>query len=96
MQVTVYILLCSDGTYYTGLTRKDPTEREWEHNSKVVDGYTSTRTPVKLMFTEAYERVVDAIEREQQIKKWSRRKKEALIRGDYTALPDLASRPKRD
>ena len=95
MQVSVYILLCADGSYYVGLTRKEPEAREWEHNQRLVPGYTSTRTPVKLVFVETYERIVDAIEREQQIKKWSRRKKEALIAYDYEALPDLASRPKR-
>jgi putative endonuclease len=95
MQVSVYILLCSDNSYYVGLTRKAPEAREWEHNQKFVKGYTHSRTPVKLVFAEIYERLIDAIAREQQIKKWSRRKKEALIRGDYEALPDLASRPKR-
>ena len=95
MQVSVYILLCSDNSYYVGLTRKEPEAREWEHNQRLVKGYTYSRTPVKLVFAEIYERIVDAIAREQQIKKWTRRKKEALIRGDYEALPDLASRPKR-
>ncbi|MDB5505610.1 MAG: excinuclease subunit protein [Devosia sp.] len=95
MQVSVYILRCADGSYYVGLTRKNPEGREWEHNQKLIAGYTSTRTPVVMVFVETYDRIVDAIAREQQIKKWSRRKKEALIAYDYEALPDLASRPKR-
>ena len=95
MEACIYILRCADGSYYVGLTSKEPEERLWEHNNRIVDGYTSSRTPVELVCVERYERIVDAIEREQQIKKWSRRKKEALIRGDYEALPDLASRPKR-
>jgi putative endonuclease len=95
MHAYVYILRCSDDSYYVGSTQKEPDQRVWEHNERVVAGYTSTRTPVTLVNSEYYERIVDAFEREQQLKKWSRRKKEALIRGDYEALPDLASRPKR-
>lgn len=95
MNVSVYVLVCSDGSYYVGLTRKAPAEREWEHNQRLVPGYTATRTPVRLVYVEEYERIVDAIEREQQVKRWSRAKKAALVAYDYEALPDLASRPKR-
>ena len=93
---TVYILRCSDGSYYVGVTKKPIEARVWEHNSKIVEGYTSTRTPVAVVLAEPYERIVDAIARERQLKGWSRRKKEALIRGELTDLPDLASRPPRD
>ena len=95
MQATVYMLRCADGSYYTGLTKREVEERVGEHNAGVVDGYTKSRRPVELVFTETYERIVDAIERERQIKGWSRRKKEALIRYDYEALPALASRKQR-
>jgi putative endonuclease len=74
-------------------TKKPIEERVGEHNQRVVPGYTSTRTPVELVFVEVFDRIDEAIQREQQIKRWSRRKKEALIRYDYEALPDLASRP---
>ncbi|RYG57631.1 MAG: GIY-YIG nuclease family protein [Alphaproteobacteria bacterium] len=95
MEVTVYILRCSDGSYYTGLTKRDVEERVSEHNLGLIEGYTSKRRPVELVFTETYERIVDAIERERQIKGWSRRKKEALTRYDYEALPGLARRRKQ-
>lgn len=95
MEVTVYMLRCADGSYYTGLTKQEVEVRVWEHNNKVFSGYTSTRTPVELVFTEIFERIVDAIDRERQIKGWSRRKKQALIRYDYEALPELASRRRR-
>ena len=95
MQVTVYILKCADGSYYTGLTRMDAEARTWEHNNDPNDSYTARRRPVTLVFQEVYDRLTDAIARERQIKGWSRRKKEALIRGDYEALPDLSSRPSR-
>ncbi len=95
MQVTIYMLRCADNSYYVGLTKKPVEERLGEHNQGVVDGYTKSRRPVALVFTETYGRLVEAISRERQIKGWSRRKKEALIRFDYEALPRLASRKNR-
>jgi len=95
MEACVYILRCSDASYYVGLTRKEPEERLWEHNNKVVPGYTASRTPVEMVYVKRHERIVEAIARELQLKKWTRKKKEALIRGDFESLPNLASRPKR-
>lgn len=92
MEVTVYIVRCCDGSYYTGLTKQSVEARVWEHNASVYDGYTSKRHPVELVFTETYDRIVDAIERERQIKGWSRRKKEALIAMAYETLPELSRR----
>jgi putative endonuclease len=54
-------------------------------------GYTFTRRPVKLVFSEHYERIVDAIAAERRIKGWSRAK-EAYMRGDFPALVALAKR----
>ncbi|MCR4265485.1 GIY-YIG nuclease family protein [Nitratireductor sp. ZSWI3] len=90
MEVTVYILRCSDGSYYTGLTKQTVESRLWEHNEGICDGFTKRRRPVELVFTETYDRILDAIARERQIKGWSRAKKEALIALDYEALPGLA------
>ena len=95
MQVTVYMLRCADGSYYAGLTKKQVEARVWEHNQGIADGYTRSRRPVELVFTETFERMLDAIDRERQIKGWTRRKKAALIRYDYEALPGLASRRRR-
>ena len=92
MQVTVYILRCADGSCYTGLTRETVEARVWKHNNDPIDSYTARRRPVVLVFCEIFERLTDAIARERQIKGWSRAKKEALIRGDYGALPGLSSR----
>jgi len=63
-----------------------------EHNAGRYDGYTSTRRPVELVFSQWFERITDAIAAERQIKGWSRAKKEALIRGDFEALKILAKR----
>ena len=95
MEVSVYILRCADGSYYTGITKRPVEERVWEHQNKVVDGYTSRRLPVEVVFCEIFPRIDEAIDRERQIKGWSRRKKAALIRGDYTSLPKLSqSKPR--
>jgi putative endonuclease len=79
MEVVVYILRCRDGSYYTGLTKQNIEARVWEHNAGIYDGYTARRRPVTLVFTETYDRIIDAIARERQIKGWSRAKKEALM-----------------
>ena len=93
MEVTVYILRCADGSYYTGLTKQDVEARVWEHNNLPDEkSYTAKRRPVTLVFTETYDRIVDAIARERQIKGWSRRKKEALIALRYEGLPELSRR----
>ena len=89
----VYILRCADGSYYTGLTKqKEPEAREWEHNEGIYeDAYTSTRRPVKLVYAENFDLVVDAIAAER-IKGWSRAKKEALMAGDWQKLVELSKR----
>ena len=95
MEVTIYILRCSDGSYYTGLTKQEIEARVWEHNEGIYDGYTRKRRPVELVFSEIYDRITEAIDRERQIKGWSRAKKEALIALAYERLPELASRKKK-
>jgi putative endonuclease len=89
---SVYILLCADGSYYAGLTRKEVETRVSEHNLGINADYTTRRRPVKLVWSEHFELLIDAITTERRIKDWSRAKKEALIRGDYAALPALAAR----
>ena len=88
----LYILKCADGSYYTGTARATLEQRVAEHNAGHYDGYTATRRPVALMFSQWFERVTDAIAAERQIKGWSRAKKEALIRGDFEGLVSLARR----
>ncbi len=92
MEAIVYIVRCADGSYYTGLTRQSVEARVWEHNNLPGDSFCARRRPVELVFTETYDLVGDAIARERQIKGWSRRKKEALIAGDYESLVPLAKR----
>ena len=88
----LYILRCADGSYYIGTTRTNLELRIAQHNTGAFGGYTSTRCPVTLVFSQWFDRVTDAIENERKLKKWSRAKKEAFIRGDFAALKALASR----
>ena len=86
----VYLLKCADGSYYTGHTN-DLEARVAAHQQGSIPGYTQTRRPVRLLFAEVLPSRTDALERERQIKGWSRRKKEALIRGDWESLQRLAA-----
>ena len=88
----MYILLCSDGSYYTGTARLGFEARVAEHNAGTYDGYTTTRRPVTLMFSEWFDQVADAIAAERQVKGWSRAKKEALICGEFGRLRQLSKR----
>lgn len=85
----VYILLCSDKSYYTGSTT-ELEQRISQHELGEFKGYTYTRRPVKLVFSESFPTVYEAIQAERHIKGWSRKKKEALINGDYDLLHELA------
>jgi putative endonuclease len=92
----VYILLCSDGSYYTGITRREVDERVSEHAQGLDPTcYTFSRRPLSIVFSASFERLDEAISLERQIKGWSRAKKQALIRGDYDALPGLAARRRK-
>src|SRR3954447_27041339 len=93
MGAFVYILRCSDRSYYVGCaTGDDITKRIAEHQTGAYPGYTWSRRPVKLVWSEHFERITDAIAAERQIKGWSRAKKEALIRSDWTAVQSLSRR----
>jgi putative endonuclease len=92
MSAYLYILCCTDGSYYVGTTRGSFEERVAEHDAGAFDGYTALRPPVTLVFSQHFDRVEDAISAERQVKGWRREKKEALIRGDLAALPALSRR----
>jgi len=88
----LYILRCSDGSYYVGTTRGSLESRVAQHNAGTFQGYTASRRPVELIFSQWFDQITDAIENERKLKKWSRAKKEAFIRGD---LESLEEPPKR-
>ena len=78
----VYIIECMDGSYYTGMTWK-PSERWDQHAALTGCEYTKLHPPKKLVHLEEYENLETTRLREQQIKKWSRKKKEELITGRW-------------
>ena len=64
-----------------------------EHNNGVyLKAYTARRRPVELIWSESFDRAEDAIKLERQIKGWSRRKKQAFIRGDWDTISELGKR----
>ncbi|WP_298119069.1 GIY-YIG nuclease family protein [Flavobacterium sp.] len=85
----MYILLCSDGSYYTGSTI-DLERRLNEHQNGEGANHTKKRLPVSLLYYEEYSRIDEAFYREKQIQGWSRKKKEALMQGNIDLLPELA------
>jgi putative endonuclease len=88
----LYIVKCRDGSFYIGTTRSSLEIRIGQHNAGTFPGYTASRRPVELVFSEWFDRVTDAIEAERRLKGWSRAKKQAFIRGDFTSLQQLAKR----
>ena len=85
----MYILQCADGSYYTGSTNNLEL-RLAQHQTGEGANHTKKRLPVKLVYYEEYQRIDEAFYREKQVQGWRREKKEALIRGDYNLLPELA------
>ncbi|WP_405206395.1 GIY-YIG nuclease family protein [Aquimarina sp. LLG6339-5] len=85
----MYILACSDGSYYTGST-KDLDKRLEQHQNGAGANHTKKRLPVKLLYYEQYDRIDTAFYREKQVQGWSRAKKEALMRGELDTLPGLS------
>ncbi len=92
MTFWAYILRCADGSYYTGHT-DDLERRVGQHKTGEIPGYTHTRRPVELMWSQDFPSRIEALTAERQIKGWSRRKKEALARSDWAALHDAAIPP---
>ena len=89
MTFWVYILRCSDGSYYSGHT-DDLERRMAQHQTGEIPCYASTRLPVELVFSQEFQVRAEALERERQIKGWRRGKKEALIREDWRELVKLS------
>lgn len=85
----MYILLCSDGSYYTGSTN-NLERRILQHQKGEGSNHTKKRLPVRLIYFEEYERIDLAFYREKQVQGWNRKKKEALINGSPELLPQLA------
>jgi putative endonuclease len=93
MGAFVYMLRCADDSFYIGsATGEDLDGRIAQHQAGAFPGYTYTRRPVELVWSEHFSRITDAIAVERKLKGWSRAKKEALIRGDWSRIRRLSSR----
>jgi putative endonuclease len=90
MGAVVYMLRCSDASYYVGSTRAPIEQRMAQHEAGYFGGYTAERRPVTLVWLQEFQRITDAIAAERGLKGWSRAKKEALIRGDWDAIHELS------
>jgi predicted GIY-YIG superfamily endonuclease len=86
----VYILKCSDGSYYTGHTDNLDRRIAQHLNGEISTCYTFNRRPLELVFSQEFPAREEALDSEQQIKGWSRKKKEAMIRGDWVEVSRLA------
>ena len=86
----VYILKCSDGSYYTGVTNNIDRRLAEHMEGYNPNSYTYKRRPLQLVFYESFININEAIDFEKQVKRWSRKKKEALIDRNWDKLKLLA------
>ncbi len=87
----MYILKCANGFYYTGST-KNLERRLAQHQNGEGANFTKKHLPVELVYYEEFDRIDHAFYREKQVQGWSRKKKEALINGEYEKLSELSKK----
>jgi putative endonuclease len=93
MGAFVYMLRCRDDSFYIGSATGEHLDRRIaQHQSGAFPGYTYSRRPIELVWSEHFDRIADAIAVERKLKGWSRAKKEALIRKDWASVRRLARR----
>lgn len=85
----VYILRCANDSYYVGHTL-NPEARFLRHRINEGAQHTATYPPESILYRERFNTEAEAIQREHQLKRWSRAKKEALIAGNALALRSLS------
>ncbi|MDE2053682.1 MAG: GIY-YIG nuclease family protein [Xanthomonadaceae bacterium] len=91
MAFSLYVLECSDGTFYIGQT-DDLDERMRQHDAGKAHSYTASRRPLKLLHVEEFETRYEALTMERKLKGWSRAKKLAYMSGDWKTVSSLAKR----
>lgn len=90
MSFWVYILRCADGSYYTGHTDNLENRMGQHSTGAIASCYTFKRRPLTLAFSQEFVTREEALGAEQQIKGWGRKKKEAMMRGDWAEVSRLA------
>lgn len=88
------MLRCRDGSYYVGSTR-DLQSRVDQHAMGAGAEYTKHRLPVELVYAVEFDTILEAFQWEKRLQGWGRAKREALVRGDFTALPWLSKRGRK-
>lgn len=94
MKHWVYLLKCSDESYYTGSTT-NLERRVAEHQSGLIEGYTQTRRPITLVWSAEFVTHDEAFQMERRIKGRTRAKKEALIRGDWEGIHNIVKQERK-
>lgn len=94
MPLWVYILRCSDGSYYTGHADKPLEQRLWEHRQGLGSDWTRRRRPVEPVWCADAPTREEALAFERRVKNWSRAKKEALIAGEWARIGYFARPPR--
>ena len=87
----VYKLRCSDGSDFVGHTN-DLEQRPAAHERGATEGYTLSRRPVELVFSDQFSTRLESFYRERQIRGWSKARKEALRKGDWDGLVESSKR----
>ena len=90
--IFVYLFLCCDGTYYTGVTNNVERRYNEHENGNDPKSYTFRKRPLQLVYAQTFLDPTSAIEFEKRLKKWSKAKKEALINGEFNQLPQLSKK----
>ena len=88
----VYILRCTDNSYYTGVTNDLETRFLYHQMGYDPNAYTYNRRPVEIVYYTEFDDINQAIAFEKQLKGWSRKKKEAVINDEWEKLPNLSKR----
>jgi predicted GIY-YIG superfamily endonuclease len=92
MKFFVYVLKCSDGSYYTGHTDNIEARVSQHKQGLIKKCYTSMRLPVELVFVQVFNNRDAAFAAERKIKGWTRNKKEALFKQDWNLISSLAKK----
>jgi predicted GIY-YIG superfamily endonuclease len=96
MPIYVYILKCSDDSYYAGMTENLELRLAQHQSGFDSNSYTFSRRPVELVWSQAFSTHDEAFQREHQIKGWSRAKKEALICGDWDGIHEIVKTERKE
>jgi putative endonuclease len=92
----MYVLLCRDGSFYTGVTSKLQQRIAQHHHGAFPDCYTYERRPLKLVHTSEFHSPEEAIAAEKKLNNWSHAKKHASVRGDWDEVRRLSRGAVRD